>query len=613
MNSTIKKYFFYSIPLFFILIFLSSCGGSGGSKTSPELSSDKAMSFFGLKAENNPGLIEDISAVFDGVGIIVTVPVGTDVTGLVASFTATSEEVTINGVEQISDITSNDFTAPVTYTVAAEDGTSSEYTITVCFEAEILSFSFTAATNAALSDDVTGVIDGTYITLIVPYDVDFGTLVAGFTHNGTSLKVGEIEQVSGTTIINFSNPVTYTLTGQNGLTVDYSVTVKPDRKTIELFDGDAYPHGFCTYNDKLYFIAKDSDDGVYQIWVFDGENAPVKLSGFDYKEPKELTVYDGKLYFQGKHIDTVNGSGTELWVYDGSTATVIDIYPGPVKSKDSGPNSSYPEEFAVYDGKLFFQANSGDGGDELHSYDSSTGSVVQLGDIDETGSSQPRSLTVFAGKLYFSADDGLNPTISGENRELWVYDSTTEGPTLAADITNNLGNGDPKELIVYNDKLYFSADDLSHGRELWVFDGAAATLAEDIYTTKAPPAGSRPESFCVYDSKLYFAANDGGLNTNLWAYDSVSETAVKVKNSLDKDIYEPYCLVEYQGQLFFNGKMNSGMGNLDLWSFNGVDFLQISAYAYGSNPEYLFVFNDILCFATYDEDTNNSILAVYRE
>ena len=51
-------------------------------------------------------------------------------------------------------------------------------------------------------------------------------------------------------------------------------------------------------------------------------------------------------------------------------------------------------------------------------------------DINPSGSSDPRYLTVFNDKLYFSAEDGTN------GDELWVYDGMND-PTMVYDINPN--------------------------------------------------------------------------------------------------------------------------------------------------------------------------------
>lgn len=48
-----------------------------------------------------------------------------------AEFATTGKKVLVGGVEQLSGVTLNDFTAPVTYTVVAEDGSSQDYLVLV--------------------------------------------------------------------------------------------------------------------------------------------------------------------------------------------------------------------------------------------------------------------------------------------------------------------------------------------------------------------------------------------------------------------------------------------------------------------------------------------------
>lgn len=69
--------------------------------------------------------------VIHGLYIDVTVPIATDVTALVATFTHTGASVTVGGVAQTSNVTANDFSGGVTYTVIAADATTQDYLVTV--------------------------------------------------------------------------------------------------------------------------------------------------------------------------------------------------------------------------------------------------------------------------------------------------------------------------------------------------------------------------------------------------------------------------------------------------------------------------------------------------
>jgi hypothetical protein len=63
--------------------------------------------------------------------ISVTLPPGTSVVALVATFTITGANVKVGPTIQVSGTTANDFTRPVVYTVTAVDATTQDYTVTV--------------------------------------------------------------------------------------------------------------------------------------------------------------------------------------------------------------------------------------------------------------------------------------------------------------------------------------------------------------------------------------------------------------------------------------------------------------------------------------------------
>lgn len=94
--------------------------------------------------------------------------------------------------------------------------------------ANILTFDFLDADNVALSADALGTIDwdaGT-IAVDVPSGTTITALVAAFTlTTGASVVVGATPQVSGTTANDFTSDVDYDVTGSNGDTKTFTVTV----------------------------------------------------------------------------------------------------------------------------------------------------------------------------------------------------------------------------------------------------------------------------------------------------------------------------------------------------------------------------------------------------
>ena len=72
------------------------------------------------KADNPDALLKEVEVRTNGIGgIQVSSPYITK-PELVASFETNAKQVLVNGVEQISGVTVNDFSAPVTYTVVSE-------------------------------------------------------------------------------------------------------------------------------------------------------------------------------------------------------------------------------------------------------------------------------------------------------------------------------------------------------------------------------------------------------------------------------------------------------------------------------------------------------------
>ena len=191
--------------------------------------SAKAITSYAFLSANNAGLRADVSATITGTAIAATVPSGTDVSALVATFSTTGVSVTVAGAAQVSGATANRFTAPVAYRVTAADGTSQIFTVTVTVAPAsakaITSYRFLSANNAGLDADITATITGTRIAATVPASVDLGALVATFSTTGASVTVAGLEQASGATANSFAGAVTYLVTASDGSTQSYVVTV----------------------------------------------------------------------------------------------------------------------------------------------------------------------------------------------------------------------------------------------------------------------------------------------------------------------------------------------------------------------------------------------------
>ncbi|NOT19686.1 MAG: DUF3494 domain-containing protein [Sideroxydans sp.] len=163
-----------------------------------------------------------VSGVITGTSISVTMPFGTNVTALVATFSSTGAGVpTIGGVNQVTAATPNNFTTPKAYLVTAADGTSVTYTVTVA----VASNSAKALTAYSLAG-VNGTITGTAISVTMPFGTSVTALVATFTSTGAGAPtIAGVNQLSASTVNNFTTPKAYLVTAADGTSVTYTVTV----------------------------------------------------------------------------------------------------------------------------------------------------------------------------------------------------------------------------------------------------------------------------------------------------------------------------------------------------------------------------------------------------
>ncbi len=169
-----------------------------------------------------------MSGTYSGNNISFTVPNGTTVSSLVATFTSSPlSNVKVKGVLQQSGVTPQDFTNPVIYVVTAEDGTIKSYTVTVTFSSGNTNSSADIISFGLANPSVIGVISGKNITVTVPAGTYVKSLVPTFVvSTGASVKVSSISQVSNGSVVDFSAPVTYVVTSQDGKTINnYVVNV----------------------------------------------------------------------------------------------------------------------------------------------------------------------------------------------------------------------------------------------------------------------------------------------------------------------------------------------------------------------------------------------------
>ncbi len=304
-----------------------------------------------------------------------------------------------------------------------------------------------------------------------------------------------------------------------------------------LLDANLY---CASLGSKVVFTVKNGKNiftGSAELWVTDGtESGTMVLKKFgtgSYSMFPSFVLFKNFLYFDGFDLA---GSGIELWRTD-ATAANTKLF------KDIDPEagaSSAPIllNSVVLNNKLYFGATTTAYGFELWVTDGTAGNTVLFKDINPgpessvpiflidlgalsntitTGSSNQYSFqqffTIFNGKLYFTANDGTHGT------ELWSTDGTAGNTSLVADINPGAGDGESAGSTAYytTSGIYFTGNDGTNGTEPWVTDGTLGGTSM-VANVNAGSASSEPRYLFIYNHQLYFDASNGGSATDLYKF-----------------------------------------------------------------------------------------------
>ena len=243
----------------------------------------------------------------------------------------------------------------------------------------------------------------------------------------------------------------------------------------------------------------------------------------------EIIIFAAK--YTGNATYGGGGKGYELHVTDGTltgTSMIADLNPGDSHNGIASLYSNAHIPHVWWNDVLYLRLDDGTdvAGPELWRTDGTESGTYIVKDIREGSYSSTLSdLILWEDHIYFSANDGTNGS------ELWKSDGTTEGTHLVKDIYpgNQQDSSNPSYFTVFNDKLYFSAEDEDNGQEIWTTDGTenGTTLAVDVWPGNY---GGSPRSMTVFNDYLYFSAFGNNTGRELWKSDLTENGTSLVKD-----------------------------------------------------------------------------------
>ncbi len=431
-----------------------------------------------------------------------------------------------------------------------------------------------------------------------------------------------------------------------------------------VFVGSSNPSELTEVNGQLMFSANDPLSSGRELWVSDGTEPGTTLvqdirTGTDVYgaplsgDPRNLTEINGQLIFSV--IDDLDDR--ELWSSDGTAANT-----NLVKNINTRSQGANIRDVTLVGNKVFFIADDGINGEAVWVADPAAGTAQIAADVTASSADKVSGLTAFNGGVAFFNDslgihftDGttttqlstLTPVTLDAENTLFVeaggilyyvvdqfgfgqelFSSTAAGVTgRVIDLFVGATGSDPRDLIEFNNRLFFTADhdDIGNivvfGREVFSTDGTAlgTELLEDINLDLAVPSGpitfgSFPDQLTVVGNKLFFTADNGTLGGNgreLWVSDGVFNSTTLVTDlRAGTASSSPTTLTDIGGTLYFAA--DDGTNGREPFKSDGTAagttlIANINGGNASSNPEHFLEVDGTVFFAATEALTGTEL------
>lgn len=314
--------------------------------------------------------------------------------------------------------------------------------------------------------------------------------------------------------------------------------------TVKLRDNDVWinPAGkeMIVYKDTLFCMG--TDRSLYRTG--DGINFSLCTTptGSTVRYIEELTMWDTNFIFIGQNANSTYNVGDEIYRYHPSDGVTL------MCNMDKTVSSSYPTSLQPLGDKLYVTAMARVGiSEELFIIDDdSIDKATLVKDINPGGtSSSPRDLTPLGGKIIFTAE--VN---SGGNtiREVWVSDGTEQGTiplTNSPRATGGANYANFNEFTVLNGRAYFTynPNQISQQNMLYETDGTVAGT-KPVFNHSTDVSVKKEQECMVYNNELYYFADNGRIGNELYvlrkrdvaAQDSFLNSRMKVWIKADTNL-----------------------------------------------------------------------------
>jgi ELWxxDGT repeat protein len=267
--------------------------------------------------------------------------------------------------------------------------------------------------------------------------------------------------------------------------------------------------GFTAADGVLYFIADST------LWKSDGTpegTVALKAAPSGGGVGPGIVTVGAAAYFR-----LATPTQGELWRTDGTPEGTVRL----------AHTALDVEPLAAMQGTLYFQANDGQAGWELWKTNGTTQGTVRVKDLQprqREGRITGKVLALEAeGRLFFSAPDARGGV------EPWVSDGTPGGTGRVQDVAPGAMSSNASGFVRAGERVFFTANDGTHGRELWALPVAAPRehLPPEVVCPTSHTAQAASAQGLAVEYPAAFASAEGA-GTPVLSYSHPSGTTFPV-------------------------------------------------------------------------------------
>jgi len=306
-----------------------------------------------------------------------------------------------------------------------------------------------------------------------------------------------------------------------------------ERLTDLNLNGSANLSTLTVSGNKLFFMANTGDGNVLHQMNTDLTITAIGAFADDTGYLSEMVSFgDGRVLIS--FMDNTTW-GTEAWVTDGSTHTLLPIANG---------GGSHVANLYASNGLVYFSADDGSTGSEPYRTDGTVEGTFLIADVNSGDGSYPRSFAWGGDHIYFIADDGVH----GE--EVWKTTGELGSASMVADLAAGVSSSYITQLTGGTGGVAFATDDAAASAILPCFSDGSAEGTNTLLLHGPSTRSSDILAFTQVNGVTVFIADDGVHGRELWATDGTT-----IGTALVEDIFQG----EEPGVLDTDGRVFNGV------------------------------------------------------